>query len=332
MDAFSHAVLGRVVVAAAAGRGSPPRGVGVAAVLGALSPDVDALLMPSGWDVYLSAHQIGTHSIAGAVVTGLASAALVRTLVRGSRYRGLATAALLGASSHLVTDILWGARLRPMWPFVQQDVSVPLVAMADPWGIAILAVGIVALWQSRRDLQRPARIVLLALGVFLAVKTALLATALSRTPVEAEWRHSGRHVIEARWGSLTDWYVFDRTHDALRQWRITARGGTPDLVLFSPVEPETPLVTTSRSLETVRNFLNVHELGFAIQQPLEASQRAVLWSDIRYCWRPPSSHGPLSCFLWFGGVFGADGHLITQQVHVGSWVQNRPAPVASDRR
>src|SRR5688572_27182642 len=139
MDPVSHAVLGRAVTAASGLDGEKARGVGFASILGALSPDVDFVLMPVGWDLYLLAHSAWTHSIAGAAVTGAGSALIVRML-RGGGWRRLVVAATLGAWSHLVADIVTGARLRPAWPLSDTIITLPLVAMGDPWTIAILLV------------------------------------------------------------------------------------------------------------------------------------------------------------------------------------------------
>ena len=153
MDPVSHGVIGRAVVAAA-GRHLQGRGAGAAAVLGALSPDIDFVLMPFGWDIYLRAHVAGTHSIAGAIVTGLGSAALVRLCVRHSALTQLGQAAVIGALTHLACDIVSGARLQPAWPVWTETVSWPLVAMADPWTIAIVLAGAVAMWIQRQQLER----------------------------------------------------------------------------------------------------------------------------------------------------------------------------------
>src|SRR5688572_32924342 len=110
MDPVSHGVIGRAVVAAA-GRHLQGRGAGAAGVLGALSPDIDLVLMPFGWDIYLRAHVAGTHAIAGAIVTGLGSAALIRVCVRHSALLPLCRAAVIGALTHLAGDIVSGARL-----------------------------------------------------------------------------------------------------------------------------------------------------------------------------------------------------------------------------
>jgi membrane-bound metal-dependent hydrolase YbcI (DUF457 family) len=145
MDPLSHVVAGRAVTALFDnGRYGP--GLGAAAILGALAPDVDLLLAPAGWDVYLRAHQAGTHSIAGGLLVAWVSASIVRGVVRGSRYRPLAAAAAAGAMSHLALDVMSGARTRLTWPFVDTPVTLPLVAMADPWLVAIFVAGLLALW------------------------------------------------------------------------------------------------------------------------------------------------------------------------------------------
>ena len=66
MDPVSHASFGRTLVAALgthqASSDRPVRGTVVAAVLGALSPDIDSIVMPFGWDRYLRVHETATHS------------------------------------------------------------------------------------------------------------------------------------------------------------------------------------------------------------------------------------------------------------------------------
>src|SRR5438874_7102104 len=84
MDPLTHAVVGRAVVAAARDE-VHDRAAGAAAILGALSPDVDSAIAFAGWDRYVRAHQFGTHSIAGALVTALLAAALVAAIARGVR-------------------------------------------------------------------------------------------------------------------------------------------------------------------------------------------------------------------------------------------------------
>jgi hypothetical protein len=131
--------------------------------------------------------------------------------------------------------------------------------------------------------------------------------------------------VEAEWGSLTRWNVFDRTPDALRKWNVNALRVPPVLLFSKAVGREPAIVIASRSLDTVQNFLHAHELGFAQVTPMENGNTEVLWSDIRYCWRGTSTENPgLRCALWFGGQLDRNAHPLMQTVLVGGWRQSRP--------
>ncbi len=319
MDPVSHAVIGRAVSAAVRPQDARARGVAAAAILGSLSPDVDFVLMPVGWDVYLRAHVIGTHSIAGALLTGLGSAALVRLCVRRSALVPVSTAAVVAALSHLFADVVSGARLRPAWPFSDAIVAAPLVAMGDPWTIAVLVSCAMFLWRWRTTPSRASRSALLTFAAFVALKGVLLAQVLSGPAPALEIDRTSR-ILEARWGSLTDWHVFGRSASGLQQWRVSAWNQPPELML-SVADQESSLVERSRELQSVKNFLSVHELVFAREES-RGRDHDVMWSDIRYCWRDTASPD-VRCALWFGGVFDAAGGATGQEVRVGSWIQRR---------
>jgi membrane-bound metal-dependent hydrolase YbcI (DUF457 family) len=323
MDPVSHAILGRTAIAAIRRDDRPCPGIAAASVLGALSPDVDFVLMPVGWDIYLRAHEIGTHSVAGVIITGLASAGLVRMVRRGSRYRWLAMAAVIGSLTHLMADIASGARIRPGWPLFDGTTSLPLVAMGDPGPIAILLIGAILIGIRRSSLRRIARVTLALLLAFLCFKGSGYALAVRRASSSADFAGGKDRVVEARWATLDEWYAFDRTPDALRQWKLTMRS-EPLLVLTERSPPETPLAAASRQLDTVRNFFAVHRLALARVRDEGSGNSAVLWSDLRYCWKADGA-GPLECGLWFGGLFDANGNPVRQQVWVGNWLQERPA-------
>src|SRR6059058_5927931 len=116
MDPVSHAIAGRAVTALLDDRKTWGPGVGAAAIVGALAPDVDLALAPAGWDIYLRAHEVGTHSAIGALAVAGCAAALIHRVTPGSRHAPLVAAASAGAMSHLALDALSGARLRPAWP------------------------------------------------------------------------------------------------------------------------------------------------------------------------------------------------------------------------
>jgi membrane-bound metal-dependent hydrolase YbcI (DUF457 family) len=330
MDPLTHIVVGRAVVAAVDRDGPAARGVAAAAILGALAPDIDIGVALFGWDRYLRVHEVWTHSLVGALGMAGLTAAGVRFATRHGgletrpRYRigtahALLAAATAGATSHLLLDLVSGARIRVGWPLIDQHLSLPFVAMADPWLIGICVAGLLALWPGRRRLRPVARAILVAAAVFLAFKGALLHRALRMSPLT-----TALPAVEAQWGSLTNWSIFERTPTSVRAWAVSSRGRPAVLWLSEPLGPDTPLVKASRSLATVRNFLDVHAFSFPIERRAADGRTEVLWSDLRYCWR--ENDGSTGCGVWAGGIFGADGRGLTQVVKIGAVVQTRPAP------
>jgi membrane-bound metal-dependent hydrolase YbcI (DUF457 family) len=326
MDPISHAALGRSLVALASAQLVP--GCVTASVLGSLSPDLDSIVMPFGWDRYLRVHEIGTHTVVGTIGCGLLVAAAVRAFARRSAFTALALAAWAGAASHVLLDLLSSARLRPLWPFADVVVSLPLVAMADPYLFLLCIAGPVAIWMARRRPAGSAFGVLALVAAFLLVKTLLgtIAVASYRTARDLHGEPTHARVIEAKWASLGEWHVFDRTSTALRQWRV--RGGrAAELLLQWPLAADAPLVERSRSVSTVRNFLHVHQLAFATTLPHPDGGARVLWSDIRFCWNAAAPGLPaverLACALWFGAELDAQGRPIQEIVTLGGFTQSR---------
>src|SRR5262249_60045904 len=95
--------------------------------------------------------QFGTHSLLGALATASVTALVVHSFggsavarfesgaekVPAERFGTLFAAAAAGALSHIALDLISGARIAILWPFVDRRVSLPLVAMADPWIVGI---------------------------------------------------------------------------------------------------------------------------------------------------------------------------------------------------
>jgi membrane-bound metal-dependent hydrolase YbcI (DUF457 family) len=116
--------------------------------------------MPIGWDVYLRVHEIGTHTVIGWLGCALLAAGAVKLFARRSEFALLCLAAWLGAASHVLLDLLSSARARPGWPATDAEVSIPIVAMADPWLLALCSAGPLSLWLTKGDRRRTARIAL----------------------------------------------------------------------------------------------------------------------------------------------------------------------------
>jgi membrane-bound metal-dependent hydrolase YbcI (DUF457 family) len=329
MDPLTHIVIGRAVVAAARPE-SRARSVGAAAILGALAPDADSALVFAGWDRYVRAHQFGTHSLLGAAAMAMLAAFTIdratRLLTRRAntrRYRFLFAAATAGAISHIALDLLSGARIAVGWPLVERRVSLPLMAMADPWFVAMCVGWLVLLWPARIRVGHASRALIAVATVFLCAKAALFSTAISRSPINLQ----APTAFDARWGSFTEWFVFERLAGAVRASTISAKGGPPAVLVAPPLGEDTALVHASRGLDDVQNFLAVHEFAFADETRGGDGGNAVFWSDVRYCW--PAAPGEpwrpdVDCAVHIGGVFDAGGRATMQEIRVGGFVQRRP--------
>jgi membrane-bound metal-dependent hydrolase YbcI (DUF457 family) len=333
VDPLSHAAFGYTVVRAA--RAPMPR-LAVAASVGALAPDLDSVLMPFGWDIYLRAHEIGTHT----VIASLPIAILVAVAVRGrsrSRLLPLFAIAWLAVMSHLFLDVVSGARIQVGWPLVNGRTMVPLVAMAEPWLLVACVAAVAAMAIANAHARRAARVALVAIALCLAVKGIWLLQALTTLPAATQATVVDR-IVEAQWATLRQWTAFVRTPTELSRIRI-APHQTPETLDTWPIASEFPLAAHSRELGAVRNLQAVHELTFAREHRTQDGSTEVLWSDIRFCWRPSenarSERGPLAlgsgaahiaCAVWVGGTFDRAGRAINQRVQVFGLWQTRPAP------
>jgi membrane-bound metal-dependent hydrolase YbcI (DUF457 family) len=324
VDPVSHAIFGRVIVAALDSRESSRfgKGTGRASILASLSPDIDCVLMPLGWDIYLRWHEVGTHSLAGAFVTGVLSAGVVGSTVRGAQIRRLLAPGLAAAATHLLLDALSGARVGLWWPIATTRTRWPLVAMAEPWLLGLLVVGAILTWWSARP-HRPAvaRSALLAVTLLFTVKASLLGKVHRELAVRGDVGVT--RVLDAVWTSWTKWYVYEKDASSLRTALADAQHGISASLLVIPNSVETELETRSRALDSVGNFLSVHDLAFVTDRTEQSGEHTILWSDIRYCWPAASSTTLDGCGLWFGGRFDRTGHPLKQIVQVGGWTQTR---------
>jgi membrane-bound metal-dependent hydrolase YbcI (DUF457 family) len=331
--------LGRAL-AALAPRPEHDRGMTVALVIGSIAPDVDAVLMPTGWDWYLLWHQRGTHAIVGTIIVSLVFAALFSSLLHivkrdaaPARFTHLWLAAWAGALGHITLDLVSGGTIRAFAPFDTRPFDLPLTAMADPLlALPLLAFLLTALiW--KRHARRAAMALLVVLASVIAFKAVSeeMARRVYRDAMHAQTAPSVAtlRAVEARWGSLFGWAFYDETPAQLRAWAVDARTGNVTLAITRPrpdanvsadaganASAATSLIFASRDLETVRHFFTLFDLPLVETRP-HGDDVDVLWSDIRFCWAT-------DCGLWFGGTFDASGRPRAQVVIIGGVRQMRP--------
>lgn len=314
MDPLSHVVAGRLLVGSRVARGA-----GVAAVLGALCPDIDAVLMPVGWDLYLRLHQVGTHTLVGTMACALLVGTVVGVWARGTVWRTLVAVAWIGALSHVVLDVVSGATVRPLWPASDMTVRFGLVAMAEPALVIIFAAAAVVwwLWPARRT---NAALTSLALVLVILAGKAAVRNEAERLYDAATSRDDVRvRTIEAEWGSTSGWIAMDRTDERVRRWRIDTARSTVTRELDRPLPAGTAAIEASRTTTVVRNLLAAHEFPIAVETD-DGGGTAIRWSDAQYC--RTAAHG-LACDLWFGVVLDADHAPMRQFVTIGAWEQSR---------
>jgi membrane-bound metal-dependent hydrolase YbcI (DUF457 family) len=322
VDPIAHVALGRVVGTLGRPhllrRTSGPigtRGLTAAFVLGSLSPDIDFVAMPFGWDRYLLWHEFVTHSLVGTVIPAVVTALLIVAALRRERapFGTLAAAAWIGALSHLLLDLVSGGTSLVLWPMLTARVSLPLAGMADPLLGVPLGVFLVGSLVRRSAAPRLAAGALIVLIAVMAIKGVSFVVA--HQVVRAQIGASGPQRLEARWGSVRSWRFFDRDAHTLRAWDVTVWPHATTLAFARPVPAETREAVSSRRFETVSHFEAVFDLAFH-QQTRHAGRTTVLWSDIRLC----DADG---CALWFGGELDATGRPLSQVVLVGDWRQTR---------
>jgi membrane-bound metal-dependent hydrolase YbcI (DUF457 family) len=323
MDPATHALFGAALVI---GASSAPKRAVVATCAGAsLLPDVDAVLMPAGWDRYLVAHEAGTHSLAGAVLlAGLLALALGRwrPALRDWRIRA---AAVAGTTGHVFWDLANGGDIRLFWPAWPLRIGGHLAAMADPLILAPLLLFAVVAFASRRRARPAAAVVLLLLAGVLVGRLGLQQRALaahartaSPNPADAGSRSRGgieRRAIESEWGSVAGWWVYDRRADAMRVWHVDGWNGRAVLRERVRID-DAAVAAAAEELPPAHRAVGLWDFAFVRSRP-HGSGRDVLLSDLRFC-----SGG--ECGLWFGGHVDATGAATEEIVIVGPWRLTRP--------
>jgi membrane-bound metal-dependent hydrolase YbcI (DUF457 family) len=327
VDVISHLAFGRALVALSHRTPEPRRrALSAAIIVGAIAPDVDAVLMPLGWDRYLVWHERGTHTFFGMLIVAALLASLLRFVIQPilkrprTPWRLLWMAAIVGCASHLLLDGVCGGSLHPLWPLSDARLLFSLVGMADPLlaGPLLLFLIVAAIWR-RRAFQ-------LAIIVSILMAGVLTAKAVSRHQAlrvyERTVRVPATRIIEARWASLNEWFVYERSGALLRAWEVDAATGRAEIYIERSADAAADanangLIEASRRLDTVKRALDLFEFVFPEVIDRQDGTFDVLWSDIRFCRRA-------ACDLRFGGRFDRDGRAIEQVVLIGTVRQTRP--------
>jgi inner membrane protein len=330
MDPVTHAVTARM--AAAIGRPALTRSAAVLSVVSGLAPDLDAVMMPAGWDRYLRVHEAWTHSVPGGLLLAAVLAGAARRITP-EPFRPLFEIAALGVCTHIALDVISGATIKPGWPFTHTRTAWGLVAMADPLLAVPVATALLVAMMGRWRLREVAPVMFAAVGIVLASK------GLSRHQAHAAFApYAGSaalaRYVHAEWGSPTRWWIYERTADRVRLWNVDSWHATAVRTLEWDLAGTNDMVPGEQALSTVGNFLLAHELPVRLTARTNEGIR-VFWSDLRFCFRPDPGDGPppggqlrpteaaIACGVWFGGELGTDGTVRREFVTIGDFVQAR---------
>jgi membrane-bound metal-dependent hydrolase YbcI (DUF457 family) len=334
VDALSHLAFGRALVAfthcrpTGTARTFRTRPLTAALIIGTIAPDADAILMPFGWDRYLVSHERGTHTLLGAIAMAALLATLLRFVIQPllkrprTPWRLLWFSAIVGCLSHLLLDGLCGGSLHPLWPLLDARMSLPLVAMADPLLAVPLLLFLIATFIWRRYAFTLALAVTIVMTIVIGAKIVSRQLALRAYDRNVAMpAAAANRTIEASWGSLTQWYVYDRVDSRVRAWSVDASTGHVALYTERATAPSsspihTRLLKAADQLDTVRRARALFDFTFPELLPHEDGSVDVLWSDIRFC-------RLTACDLRFGGRFDTSGRALEQVVLIGTVRQTR---------
>jgi len=287
-----------------------------ALVLGSVLPDIDIVLVPTGFDRYLYAHAAGTHAVAGTIVGAVLLAAVLRRLVKGSRFLILLIAGWAGTAGHVLADLADGSDIGVFEPLSPSVFGWHLFSMGDPFVLCGLAVAALAAMRPRHSRR-----------VAIGAVAALLAFAWAKQESQQKafaWYvasmkpNAGDRIEIAPQVGVFDWMIYDRAGDEVRGWNINARTGGLSLAFQLHDAADEHAAALSRQFPVVRAFLALSTLPFA-RVDSDGSHRLILWSDARRC----SAAG---CDVSFGGAFDGANVPLYQVIRVGGFTETRPLP------
>ena len=314
MDPVSHALGGRLLAGFDRREALGP-GSRAAFLLGALAPDLDILLVPRGWDVYLDVHQAWTHTILASPILALAVAGVVAVFARSARVPRLWIAAWIGVLiGHVGFDLVSGSDMQLFWPLTSARFGPHWLTMAD-WlavGVVLAATAISVRWR-----WTAAWVALGLMSALLGVKAGSQGSAQRVFLAAVASDHDD--LTEARpdavSGRLFDWVFYDRRGSSVRAWRVSARTGRVDQIFSIEATTDDAVVAASRAVPVVSTFIKLARLPFPHIE-VDGARSLILWSDPRYC----AADG---CRLSFGAVFNAAGVPILQVIRIGTFEQTR---------
>lgn len=291
MDPLTHALVGIGVAAFTGDKFTLSNPVHMGVVLGALAPDFDIVLQAFGHVPYLRHHRGSSHSIPG-IVFSSAVIALILWLVFGSGAIGaIFIWTLLGSFSHILLDILNSYGAKVFWPFINRNVSLNLLILADPVIITVFAVMVLWPGTPHNIIRAGFWLVFayLALRFFIRIKIArMLYRRYKDENVE-------RVVVMPAMVSLWNWSFLVETRENYIIGEVPSFSLNPGIKKVLEKNPANTLIRKALQSNLGELFQSFTPY-FHIYHSIEEGRHVVRFCDLRYFFREDFLHNATVIF------------------------------------
>lgn len=290
MDILTHGLLG-ALAAGAISRNQTVHKACVVGFLAALFPDLDVLIRSSSDAlVSLTYHRHFTHSLLFVPVGALLVCVLALPLLRGKLSRaetyffacaGYLSACLLDACTSYGTYLFW--------PFINEPVSLNIIAVVDPLFSFILLLALIATWHKRNKIWSYMGLLLACLYLFIGLQQYQRVYGAAEVLAQGRGLHSSRILVKPTMANLLLWrsiIIVDQTAyiDAIRAgWLNNVKiypGSSVDI--FDP-QNINHLPETSRSYRDLHTYYLLAD-HLLVQHPEQEN----FIGDLRYSMLPDS--------------------------------------------
>ena len=290
----------------------------VALVIGSIMPDMDAVFGPVRFDIYLSFHASGTHSLLGIVIQAVVLASALKMWYGGIRWLPVFLASCMGLLGHVFWDLADGSDINVFRPVSDAVFGWHLVSMGEPLVLLLLVAAVLVIWWRPARARRIAAASIAALACVLMIKAASQRAAKSVYARAVDGEPPATIAITPVFGRLFTWTIYDRAGDTVRGWQIDSLDGSITSAFSYQDASSAPGASVTRALPVVRTFLPLSRIPFVRTVP-DGDDRFVLWSDATNC----SVHG---CDVSFGALLDNRQTPLFQVIQIGGFRQKRAVP------
>ncbi len=278
MDNLAHTLTGLALSRAGLSRTTP--GATAALVIASNLPDADVVFRVLGNASYLEHHRGLSHSLVSVPLLALATALVLRLVVREARFLPLVLCSFAGLAGHVFMDLWTTYGTRVLSPFDGTWYAWDLVFIVDPlvWGVLLMSV------LALRGSEAGAKLASIGLGLLLAyvgARAALHAEALGEArrllPKDESWRLAAlpAPLSPFRWKILAD------GKDALYSGEVDLLEHLPPLTRREKLAEDAVVAHARLESSAAATFLEFSRFPW-LEVAETPEGRAVSWRDLRF--------------------------------------------------